>query len=380
MKSNPLSLRLSYNKYWLNQDSIRFKNISLYYSYNINLDRLISNLLLSQKLRKLGIIYSHTICKFNNISTYNVVKCVNKLIKLNIFLADIRLNDYIRNNRKRKKYKCIRKIFKVNKRNYWFRKQYSINCNKSVRIKQYNFMIRYMKEQYILTFIHFYMKLKSMKYFFKHLRSILFFISNLKQIKKRNKYLRIFKRIQYKVHYDIVSPKHQFKKINNFQRKQNRCATKLLCIGWRRIKPHYTILKKLYHLRKLWLLCQQKLIKKKCRLYKYSHSFIYKSRIKYLLHTNYNLYIILNKKRYLNKIQINVMKNLYRRINLNKFLFIMKNIKELNKLSNLYLYRNKRQIKLKKLNNINFRKLLIQRLLYYYLRRIKNNITTVFGM
>ena len=91
MKSNPLSLRLSYNKYWLNQDSIRFKNISLYYSYNINLDRLISNFLLSQKLRKLGIIYSHTVCKFNTISTYNVVKCVNKLIKLNIFLADIRL-------------------------------------------------------------------------------------------------------------------------------------------------------------------------------------------------------------------------------------------------------------------------------------------------
>lgn len=385
MKSNPLSLRLSYNKSWLNQDFIRFKNISLYYSYNLNLDRLISKSLLSRSLRKLGIIYSHTTYRFVNAQDYGIVRKINGFIKLNVFLADIRLNDYIRNSKKRRKYKCIQKISKIKRRNYWFLKQWRKINNSSIRKKQYDFINQYMKEQYILDFLQFIIKHKIVKYIFNRLRKILIItkIKRLDRIKKSNKYLRIMGK---KLHYNMVQTKYRHKKLTNFKRsylyqpsrKQNIFLGKRY-IGWNRFKLYHILLWKFLYSGEIQSLYQQNIIfKKKCKSHRYLRLFQYGYSINSLSNIHIQTHNVINTNRYLNKMQISFLKNLYRRINMYKFLFIIKNIHDLKKMDDIFTPCNRRRLRLRNLRNIALRKLIIQKVLFYGLRRIENNITTLF--
>lgn len=232
MKANPISLRLGYNKNWISRMSIAWKDIALYYSYNITLNKYITSYFENNYIIELGLIYSHNSISITEIDHLNTI---HKKIRICIFIFDGRFNDYVRNTFKRFFSRLLLRKEKIKKKRYWYikRKKRRINIRKIVKflnnIKKDNFDIN--------NSIKFFKK-KKQKSLFRQLNKQLDFDSNL-QYKKKLKHRTIenilmdsnivgqkllYNFIKFNNYYEyacipfVMEIEHTFQKINYIKR------------------------------------------------------------------------------------------------------------------------------------------------------------------
>jgi len=348
MRVNPISIRLGYNKKWLQKDYVPINNLSLHhYSFNVTLKKFIERTFMLSFFKRFDIILSH----FNTRIFYDNGK---PSLEIELFIYDTNLRDLMLAHKLRYR-NIIRKIdnnfvkyrhhfFKVNEfkktsifLNFFFKNK-EVNLNHFLNLLFSNLLFKYLNNK----FENRRFKLKNMK----------------KNSGKKCKIIYINKDI----HIINFLKKQQYKKKNLF--KYYKYTYKIVNID--------TILKSKY---KETLKIRHKYNYKFSNLYKI-YNFINFYRLYFILKKlNKKLIIISFFKKKLNKMLISKKSKIYKFFYIHIFLkvFIKKHFSK-----NIISYLNKNINKLLDIENITIRyNLLKQRtispfvIMQFIVRRLK---------